>query len=105
MCRPLGGAEGLWRASGTEPARNGAPRGRPLAGGIGESGAGLDRGGALTGLADGALLTQLGPATDLTRLLVVLALAQLLLQPAPLQELLEAAQRRGDRFPVMHTHP
>src|SRR5919199_1716668 len=57
------------------------------------------------GLADGALLAQRRPAPDLAGLLVMLPLAQLLLQPAALDQLLEAAQGRTDRLPVMNAHP
>src|SRR5438552_18603915 len=56
-------------------------------------------------LADRAELAELGPPPQFARLLVEPPLAQRLEQAAALHQLLEPAQRRADRLPVVDAHP
>jgi hypothetical protein len=57
------------------------------------------------GLADRVLATGFLPTAGLAWLLVILVSAQFALHPTSLDQLLEATQRRANRFPIVNTHP
>src|SRR5262249_2880553 len=57
------------------------------------------------GLADGALFAEFGAAAKFAGLLVVTPLLEFLDDPTAFEQLLEAPQRRMNRFAVVNPHP